>query len=523
MGEYTLVVNTLSFTERKRVRKNFGKLKEVSKFPNLIEIQKKSYEEFLLEEVHPSKRLDRGLQKVFKSVFPLEDFSGSARIEYIEYSLQEPKFDVDECRQRDKTYAAPLNVKLRLIVFDIDEETESRTVKDIKEQEIYLCDLPLMTQKGTFITNGTERVVVSQMHRSPGVFFDHDNGKTHSSGKLLFGARVIPYRGSWLDIEFDHKDILHCRIDRKKKIPITTFLMSMGVKRDEILNLFYNTEIYNLNVKDGKWKFNFNPKNIKTGKLQKSLINAADGKVAVKQGTKINPAIAKKLSGPNKEILIHYNKSKSKAKSLKKELEINGTKVYLVKEDLSKETDLNKMVKFAKSKLKFFDCLINNASLFENDKLDNFTSKSWEKHISTNLKAPALLSKEFSKNIRGKNNNIINIVDQRVFKLTPYFFSYTLSKTGLYTLTKTSAMSLSPNIRVNGIAPGPTIKNKRQSEKHFKNQYLATPLKKQVDVIEICNAVDFFLKNSSITGQVLAIDSGQSLNWQTPDIIKGKE
>ena len=212
MGEYKLVVNTLSFTERKRVRKNFGKLREISKFPNLIEIQKKSYEEFLLEEIPASKRPDRGLQKVFKSVFPLEDFSGSARIEYIEYSLQEPKFDVDECRQRDKTYAAPLNVKLRLIVFDIDEETESRTVKDIKEQEIYLCDLPLMTQKGTFITNGTERVVVSQMHRSPGVFFDHDNGKTHSSGKLLFGARVIPYRGSWLDIEFDHKDILHCRI-----------------------------------------------------------------------------------------------------------------------------------------------------------------------------------------------------------------------------------------------------------------------------------------------------------------------
>ena len=227
--------------------------------------------------------------------FLLEDFSGSARIEYIEYDFQSPKFDVDECRQRDKTYAAPLNVKLRLIVFDIDEETESRTVKDIKEQEIYLCDLPLMTQKGTFITNGTERVVVSQMHRSPGVFFDHDNGKTHSSGKLLFGARVIPYRGSWLDIEFDHKDIIHCRIDRKKKIPITTFLMAMGIKRDEILSLFYGTETYSLNTKDGKWKVGFNPKNIKTGKLQKSLVNAANGKVAVKQGTKINPAIAKKL------------------------------------------------------------------------------------------------------------------------------------------------------------------------------------------------------------------------------------
>ena len=239
--------------------------------------------------------------------------------------------------------------------------------------------------------------------------------------------------------------------------------------------------------------------------------------------TRIGAAIAEKLSGPNIEVTIHYNKSKSKAESLKKKLQKFGTTVYLISGDLSKERDVKKIIKFSKSKMKFFDCLINNASLFENDKLENFSSQSWEKHISTNLKAPALLSKEFSKNVRGKNNNIINIIDQRIFKLTPYFFSYTLSKTGLYTLTKTSAMSLSPKIRVNGIAPGPTIKNKRQSEKHFKSQYLATPLKQQVDVNEICNAVDFFIKNSSITGQVLAIDSGQSLNWQTPDILKGKE
>ena len=239
--------------------------------------------------------------------------------------------------------------------------------------------------------------------------------------------------------------------------------------------------------------------------------------------TRIGAAIAKKLSGPNKEILIHYNKSKIKAEILKKQLEKNNTKVYLVKGDLSKEKDINKILKVAKSKLKYFDCLINNASLFENDKLDNFTKNSWENHINTNLKAPASLSKGFSKNIKKGNNNIINIIDQRVFKLTPFFFSYTLSKTGLYTLTKTSAMSLSPNVRVNGIAPGPTMKNIRQSEKHFKKQYLATPLKRQVDVNEICNAVDFFIKNRSITGQVLAIDSGQNMNWQTPDIIGTKE
>jgi len=239
--------------------------------------------------------------------------------------------------------------------------------------------------------------------------------------------------------------------------------------------------------------------------------------------TRIGAAIAEKLSGPNKQIVIQYHKSKSKAENLKKKLQNYGTKIYLIKGDLSKEKDIIKIIKFSKSKMKFFDCLINNASLFENDKLENFTSKSWEKHISINLKAPALLSKEFSKNIRGKNNNIINIIDQRVFKLTPFFFSYTLSKTGLYTLTKTSAMSLAPRVRVNGIAPGPTIKNKRQSKGHFRRQYLSTLLKKQVDVEEICSAVDFFIKNRSITGQVISIDSGQSLNWQTPDVLKGKE
>ncbi|MDC3110928.1 DNA-directed RNA polymerase subunit beta [Pelagibacteraceae bacterium] len=290
------MVNSLSFTERKRVRKNFGTLKEVTKFPNLIEIQKDSYASFLLEDHKPSERPDKGLQKVFKSVFPLEDFSGSAHVEFIEYDFDQPKFDVDECRQRDKSYAAPLKIKLRLIVFDIDEETESRTVKDIKEQEIYLCDLPLMTDRGTFITNGTERVIVSQMHRSPGVFFDHDKGKTHSSGKLLFGARVIPYRGSWLDIEFDHKDILFARIDRKKKIHITTFLMAMGIDRDDILSMFYEIISVKKSTKSNNWEIPFEPKNIKVSKLQEDLVDASTGKVVIKQGTKINPAIANKLA-----------------------------------------------------------------------------------------------------------------------------------------------------------------------------------------------------------------------------------
>jgi len=239
--------------------------------------------------------------------------------------------------------------------------------------------------------------------------------------------------------------------------------------------------------------------------------------------TRIGAAIAKKLAKDGTEIVIHYFKSKSTAEKLKKELTHKKAKIYLVQGDLSKEPDVNKLVKFAKSKLGYFDCLVNNASLFENDKLENFNTDSWGHHLRTNLRTPALLSKEFSKNIKGKNNNIINIIDQRVFKLTPFFFSYTISKTGLYTLTKTSAMSLAPKIRVNGIAPGPTLQNKRQSDKHFKKQYRATLLKRQVDVQEICNAVEFFIKNKSITGQVLAIDSGQSLNWQTPDIIGTNE
>ena len=239
--------------------------------------------------------------------------------------------------------------------------------------------------------------------------------------------------------------------------------------------------------------------------------------------TRIGAAIAERLSGFKVQILIQYNKSKSKAENLRNNLEQKGSKIYLIKADLGKEKDVLKIVKFAKKNMGYLDCLINNASVFENDKIENFTTDSWGKHLRTNLRTPALLSKAFARNIKGKNNNIINIIDQRVFKLTPYFFSYTISKTGLYTLTKTSAMSLAPKIRVNGIAPGPTIKNQRQSEKHFRKQYLATPLKRQVDVEQICNAVDFFIKNRSITGQVLAIDSGQNLNWQTPDIMGGKE
>ena len=228
-----------TFTGRKRVRKFFGQIKEVAEMPNLIEVQKASYDQFLMVDEPAGGRLDEGLQAVFKSVFPISDFSNTSMLEFVRYEFESPKYDVDECRQRGMNFAAPLKVTLRLIVFDIDEETGARSVKDIKEQDVYMGDIPLMTMNGTFIVNGTERVIVSQMHRSPGVFFDHDKGKTHSSGKLLFAARVIPYRGSWLDIEFDAKDIVFARIDRRRKIPVTSLMFALGLDAEEILSTFY--------------------------------------------------------------------------------------------------------------------------------------------------------------------------------------------------------------------------------------------------------------------------------------------
>jgi DNA-directed RNA polymerase subunit beta len=223
----------MSFTGRKRVRKSYGRIPEVTQMPNLIEVQKSSYDQFLQMFVEPSRRSQVGLQEVFRSVFPIKDFSERAELQFVHYELEEPKYDVEECQQRGITYAAPLKVTLRLVVWDVDEETGARSIRDIKEQDVYMGDMPLMTKNGTFIINGTERVIVSQMHRSPGVFFDHDKGKTHSSGKYLFAARVIPYRGSWLDFEFDAKDLVYVRIDRRRKLPATTLLMALDSKTTE--------------------------------------------------------------------------------------------------------------------------------------------------------------------------------------------------------------------------------------------------------------------------------------------------
>src|SRR5262244_772750 len=232
----------ISFTGKKRIRKSFGRIAEVAPMPNLIEVQKSSYDHFLQMGVVPEQRASVGLQEVFRSVFPIRDFSERAQLEFVRYELETPKYDVDECQQRGITFAAPLKVTLRLVVWDVDEDTGSRSIRDIKEQDVYMGDMPLMTKNGTFIINGTERVVVSQLHLSPGLFFDHDKGKTHSSGKLLHSARVIPYRGSWLDFEFDAKDVIHVRIDRRRKLHATVLLRALGYSTEELLNYFYNTE-----------------------------------------------------------------------------------------------------------------------------------------------------------------------------------------------------------------------------------------------------------------------------------------
>ena len=308
-----------SFTARKRVRKYFGRLASAVEMPNLIEVQKTSHEQFLQRETDSNNRTDSGLQAVFKSVFPIKDFSERGTLEFVKYEFELPKYDVEECQQRGMTYAAPLKVTLRLVVWDIDEETQSRSIRDVKEQDVFMGDMPLMTDNGTFVINGTERVIVSQMHRSPGVFFDHDKGKTHSSGKFLFAARIIPYRGSWLDFEFDAKDLVFVRIDRRRKLPVTTLLMALdneeteklrpqrasagktvapneatGMTPEDILDYFYK-KITFIRVKKKGWKTGFVGDRLRGVKLVIDLINAKTNRVAAKAGTKMTPRVIRDL------------------------------------------------------------------------------------------------------------------------------------------------------------------------------------------------------------------------------------
>jgi DNA-directed RNA polymerase subunit beta len=307
-----------SFTGRKRIRKDFGRIAAAVPMPNLIEVQKSSYDHFLAMNVPPDQRPQVGLQEVFRSVFPIKDFSERGTLEFVKYELEEPKYDVEECQQRGMTYAAPLKLTLRLVVFDIDEETGARSIRDIKEQDVYMGDMPLMTNNGTFVINGTERVIVSQMHRSPGVFYDHDKGKTHSSGKFLFAARIIPYRGSWLDFEFDAKDLVHARIDRRRKLPVTTLFRALdsadtarrrieaaakgeslapreaaGMSAEEILEYFYGKVMF-ARSKDG-WKTQFDADRLRGVKLTHDLVNARTGKVVAEEGTKLTPRLAREL------------------------------------------------------------------------------------------------------------------------------------------------------------------------------------------------------------------------------------
>jgi len=273
---------TLSFTGRKRIRKNFGRIQTLTTMPNLIEVQKTSYDHFLQQGTPSESRGPWGLQDVFCSVFPISDFAERTELSFVKYEFDKPKYDVEECQQRGMTYAAPLRVTLRLTVLDVDEETGAQSVRDIKEQDVYFSDIPFMTDKGTFVINGTERVIVSQMHRSPGVFFDHDKGKTHASGKLLFAARIIPYRGSWLDFEFDAKDIAFVRIDRRRKLQVGTLLRALGFGTEEILAKFYSQTVYRRD-KAG-WRAKFDVESVRGTKLLYDLVDAKTGSVVAEVG-----------------------------------------------------------------------------------------------------------------------------------------------------------------------------------------------------------------------------------------------
>jgi DNA-directed RNA polymerase subunit beta len=298
----------LDHVGQKRIRRYYGKIREVLEMPNLIEVQKSSYDLFLRSGEGDKHADGEGIQGVFQSVFPIKDFNETAVLEFVRYDLEKPKFDVDECMQRDLTYAAPLKVTLRLIVFDVDENTGAKSVKDIKEQDVYMGDMPLMTPNGTFIVNGTERVIVSQMHRSPGVFFDHDKGKTHSSGKLLFACRIIPYRGSWLDFEFDAKDVVFARIDRKRKLPVTTLLYALGMDQEGIMDAYYETVQFK-HIKNKGWATKFFPKRMQGTRPAFDLVDAATGEVILKAGEKFTPRMSNDIQKAGKvtEILMPFD------------------------------------------------------------------------------------------------------------------------------------------------------------------------------------------------------------------------
>ncbi len=331
----------LSFTEKKNIRKSFGKLKESLSIPNLIEVQKNSYKELTEFKQDVEQHLIKGFDRVFKSIFPIEDLNDKATLEYVSYKLEKPKFDVEECISRGLTYSAALKCTLRLVVYEIDQENNTKDILSAKEQEVYMGEVPMMTNSGTFITNGVQRVVVNQMHRSPGVFFDHDKGKSHASGKLLFNCRVIPNRGSWLDFEFDVKDLLYFRIDRKKKILVSTLLQALGFSKNDIVDEFYQKETLNYDKNLGKWKTKFDPENYKAKNFSEEVIDAKNNKVVVKLGEKINFLTAKKLSNDGLKEIFVSNESLY-GKFLHRELKIDED-VFKIGTELN-ETIISKII-----------------------------------------------------------------------------------------------------------------------------------------------------------------------------------
>ncbi|PLX86811.1 MAG: DNA-directed RNA polymerase subunit beta [Desulfuromonas sp.] len=289
-----------SFANNPLLRKHFAKTGNIIDIPNLIDIQKTSYRRFLQAELPPSARKPSGLESVFRSVFPIRDFSETCSMEYVSYTLGTPKYDVEECHQRGMTFAAPIKVKVRLVTWDVDKESGTQSIRDIKEQEVYFGEIPLMTENGTFIINGTERVIVSQLHRSPGVFFSHDKGKSHSSGKILFNARIIPYRGSWLDFDFDHKDILYVRIDRRRKLPATVLLKALGYTTEELLNYYYKSEEILWDGKTYKKRVNLD---LLSGQRASCDVLSPGGDVLVKANRKFTKAAIRKIKDEGVEFI----------------------------------------------------------------------------------------------------------------------------------------------------------------------------------------------------------------------------
>ncbi len=334
----------LSYTEKKNIRKNFGKLKEDLSIPNLIEVQKNSYKQLTEFKENLELNLVKGFDRVFKSIFPIEDINDKATLEYVSYRFEKPKFDTEECIQRGLTYSSALKCTLRLVVYEIDQENNTKDILSAKEQEVYMGEVPMMTHSGTFITNGVQRVVVNQMHRSPGVFFDHDKGKSHASGKLLFNCRVIPNRGSWLDFEYDVQDKLYFKIDRKKKILASTLLLALGYTKSDMINEFYDKDLYQFNKDLNKWKTKFVPDNYKVKNVPEEIIDAKTQKVVIKLNDKLNFLIAKKLSNDGLKDILVSNKSLI-GKFLHKDIQINdetfkiGTEV--TEEILEKITSSN--------------------------------------------------------------------------------------------------------------------------------------------------------------------------------------